>query len=465
MKRRIWGKVTGILLCGALLLGAAGCSADPDAGGAPAAKEDGAQAENAGGAAGTQAQDGAGEAAKRQGAPSTGVVLEVATTRTSEQADALQKLMDGFTAQTGIGVEVVAPGDEYEPLLKTRMASNDLPDLFETHGWSTTRYRPSLMALDEQPWVADILDDTRQTVTAADGHIYTLPLSIDPACICYNKEILEQAGVDVSKMRTWADFEAACEKIKALGVTPINGGVSTSTIAANIFEVIAPGFLTNEDAADNQTAALQGGSFDWDKYWTPISELVAGWAEKGYFNPDILTSSEDSSVQALATGEAAFVIRGPQTINEALLYNPDARLGLLPNLTPEAGRKVYVSSGEGTCFGVWKDTEYPEEALQLCEYLAQPENCSKIATIFAQIPAMQGVSNEDAYVTKAYNEMRETFGDDVIFIQYFDRGYLPNGMWNDMSVAATEILLNPQDGVKKSVEILKKGYEDKFGVE
>jgi raffinose/stachyose/melibiose transport system substrate-binding protein len=38
--------------------------------------------------------------------------------------------------------------------------------------------------------------------------------------------------------------------------------------------------------------------------------MLEGWMNKGYFNSDILTASDDSAIQALAQGEGAIVISG-----------------------------------------------------------------------------------------------------------------------------------------------------------
>ncbi len=144
---------------------------------------------------------------------SSDVVLEVETGLTGERLDGLQALMNQFTEESGIGIELISPGDDYENVMKTRMASGDLPDLWETHGWSTTRYAEYLTPLNDEPWLSKVKESIKKTVTDPEGNVYTAPLSIDPASICYNREIFEEAGVDATTIRTWADFEAACDKI------------------------------------------------------------------------------------------------------------------------------------------------------------------------------------------------------------------------------------------------------------
>ena len=389
------------------------------------------------------------------------VVLEVETAWTGDMLDGLQKIMTQFTEETGIGIELIAPGDDYENVMKTRMASGDLPDIWETHGWSTTRYSEYLTPVNDRPWISKIKESIKKIITDSDGNIYVAPVSIDPASICYNKDVFEQAGVDATEIRTWTDFEAACDKILAAEKVPIYVGGKSIHNIANLFEVIAPGFLTNEDIADNQGNALLDGSFDWYEHWTPIAKMLDEWQQKKYFNSDILTASDDAAIQALANGESGMVISENQTITQALSYNPDAKLGLMAIPSPYGG-KLYISSGEGACYGMWKDSEYPDECKKLLEFLVRDDISLQIASIHGRIPAMEGVSNDDEYVTKEFNIMMDTFQDDLIFVNYFDRVYLPSGMWNDMGISGNEIFMNPEQGINKCIETIKTAYEEKI---
>ena len=63
-------------------------------------------------------------------------------TRTSGKSnELLTALIAQFKEETGIEVVLTAyNADDYESALKTRMASNELPDVWETHGWSRLRY-------------------------------------------------------------------------------------------------------------------------------------------------------------------------------------------------------------------------------------------------------------------------------------------------------------------------------------
>ena len=62
---------------------------------------------------------------------------------------------DYMKQNPGVSIDVVTL-PQYEHAMKTKMAANDLPDLFSTHGWSVARYSEYLTPLNDQPWFSKI---------------------------------------------------------------------------------------------------------------------------------------------------------------------------------------------------------------------------------------------------------------------------------------------------------------------
>lgn len=392
----------------------------------------------------------------------TGVVLEWETTATSEKIPVYEELISEFTAKTGIEIELVTPGSDYETVMKTRMASGDLPDIWETHGWSVARYSEYLRTLNDQEWFSRVDESILPVVSDQEDNVYVLPLTVGINTITYNKDVFEEAGVDAYSIRTWEDFNEACEKIKAVGKTPIFCGNKDSSTIAQLCESIPPAYLTLECVEDNQTEALMDGSFDFDTYWTPIAELVDGWMQNGYFNEDILTSDNDTACQALASGECAMVFGGGNNILFARTYNPEANLGYLACPGAEEDDTSFLSMGEGTCIGMWKDSEHEEECLMFLEFLSSVEVCEKIATASGDIPGLNDVSNEDAYITQAFRETQNAYEGDIEYVPLFDREYLPSGMWDDLGVGMTKLIMNPGSAVAECTAYLQEAYNNKI---
>lgn len=89
--------------------------------------------------------------------PAVGGTISVfATSYTDAKLEMFQEIINDFTAETGIQVDLITPGSEGEAQLKTMMASNSLPDVWMTHGWSLLRYSEYLKVVNDQPWFDSI---------------------------------------------------------------------------------------------------------------------------------------------------------------------------------------------------------------------------------------------------------------------------------------------------------------------
>ena len=200
--------------------------------------------------------------------------IEVEVGYTDQDLEKFQAIVDAFVEESGIDVQLVTPGSDFETVMKTRMASGDLPDIWTTHGWSVARYSEYLMPLNEESWY-DRIDPSAMGVIEDDGgNIYVLPVSQVVSGVIYNMDTLTEAGVDPTEIRTLADFEEACEKVKALGKTPIHVGGKDNSNAAGFLGSIAPAMLTDEGCEYPNGDALKDGTFDWDTYGTPVMQKI-----------------------------------------------------------------------------------------------------------------------------------------------------------------------------------------------
>lgn len=149
--------------------------------------------------------------------------------------DCFNKLIDEFSQQTGAEVEVVQNGSDHENIMKTRMASQDMPDMFVTHGWSTLRYNDFCEDLSGEEWVSRLDDAVKAVITDENGKVCTAPLTQWVYGMVYNADVLEANDIDPYAIKTWDDFKAACEKLEANGTTPLvisgkNGSTLTGTM-------------------------------------------------------------------------------------------------------------------------------------------------------------------------------------------------------------------------------------------
>lgn len=384
-----------------------------------------------------------------------GAVITFATNVVGEKAEALEAACREFENETGYTVDFQAPGSSYEELMKTKMSANELPDVFTTHGWSVARYSDYLMPVNDLEWAADINEQIKPVITNADGEIFVLPVDMDVAGIVCNVSVLDEAGVNPDEIKTWDDFGAACEKIKEAGKTPIHMGGKDNWTIGQYFDWAAPSFyITDEN--NSQAQALKDGTFDTET-WEKVAGLMDSWVKAGYFNEDVLTADYNSDMKALAEGTAAFCFYGNSSVVDAKNVNPDAKIGMMPIPAASADDEPSLIAGEDIAAGVWKDSKVKDQAVELLNYLAKPEVIKAIAESAGNKAGLNGVEVEVGEIGEYYDKYA-----DVETFPYFDREYLPSGMWDVMCATGADILAQKDGAVENAAMTMEQNFNDKY---
>lgn len=115
--------------------------------------------------------------------------IEVALNYSGTALDTMDALITQFTEETGIVVHVVTYGDDYETALKTRMASNDLPDVWSTHGWAVLRYGEYLLPLNDEAWYQYQDASILSAIQDDNGVGYCLSISESINALAYNEDV------------------------------------------------------------------------------------------------------------------------------------------------------------------------------------------------------------------------------------------------------------------------------------
>ena len=349
-----------------------------------------------------------------------------------------------------IDVDLQFPGSEHDNILKVKMAANEMPDVFDTHGWAQVRYGNYLADLRDEAWVPQLTDTIKDVVTDKDGKVYALVLSEAKDGFTYNADLLEKLNIPVPK--TFDELMAAADKI----VKETNGetvpfhfsGIDDWTIG-QYFDLMATPLLISPE--NNEKDALLDGTFDWTK-WTPLPEKFQEMHEKGYINKDVITAKYSDASRQFAEGKVAFVMVNPSFAEEVRKINKDMKIGYMPVPALVAGDEPSFSGGERFTMGVWKDSEKMEQAKKFLAFFAKPENMSKIANVTMLPPGLNGVEAQHEF-SPFYEQYK-----DVRVFPYFDRVFLPSGMWDVLCKQGTELLAGRTTPEKYS-EVMKQEVE------
>lgn len=380
--------------------------------------------------------------------------LQSAMGEDTPRFEALSALAQAYEDENpDVKIDVVPMGKDYEGDMKVRMASGDLPDLWATHGWSLLRYSEFLEPLQEQPWADELNPVLDTTMKNDDGEFFALPLTTDVAGILYNQKVLSDLGVDPASLGTIDAFDAALGKAKDAGIVPISSSGKDDWFAGNVADWLASGSYDESESDE-----LAGGTFVDSGFETMYSKIEE-WAQADYFNPDFSAATSDDIATALGQGTTAFVMIQNNLVLSAQQFVPDAELGFIP-VPAVNGDPEYLIGGEGVALGAWRDGENKEQALDFLNFLAQPENIGDFAGQDGNPAGLTGVDVDLGALADSYDQFF-TPGD-VRMVPYFDRAYLPNGMWNTL-ISTTSGIVTGQTDVDAAVSQVKADYGTLYG--
>ncbi len=215
-----------------------------------------------------------------------------------------QAVMEAATEKLGMEfeVEVNPGGSEGDNIIKTRLASGDLPDfLAYNSGSKLYDLNPSRGFLDISDWdVTEKFDDAFLSSVTIDGAVYGAPQSSTQAgAVIYYKPDYEELGLEVP--HTWDDFLKNCEALADAGKTPVyfTGGETWATqvlFLGDYYNIVAdnPNFAEDYTNGKAKYADVPEATRSWTKY----EDLV------DYLNADKSAATVTDGNFAIATGEA-----------------------------------------------------------------------------------------------------------------------------------------------------------------
>ena len=388
-------------------------------------------------------------------AGSSGPTLEFQTgmSMDAKLMEVLQTAATEFeAANEGVTIDLVPGGANYEAEMKVRLGAGDVPDVLWTHGWSLLRYSEFLAPLQDEPWAENFNPALTDAMMSDTGELYAFPIDTDVAGLVYNADVLERLGVDPESIVTWDAFTDAALKAKDAGISPI-AVAGKETGAGQVADWMAPGFYT-----DAELGELADGDFVNQPY-EEMLDLIDSWREQGLYNPDYSSASADDLARNLGAGDAAFVFNPNIVVTNALKYNPDATLGYMPVPTM-TGDAPYLIGGEYNAYGVAKDGANVELAKDFLSFLAEPDRAGDLASSVGSIPGLTNATSDLGALQPSYD--RYVAAGTVPLKPYFDRVYLPNGMWNTL-VVTTDSVITGQNTPARALEQIESDFSSLFG--
>lgn len=206
----------------------------------------------------------------------------------------------------------------YGDKLKTSIATNDLPAIFQNYGGpeilqyvEAGLYYDLTEALNaDSEWQSNFLDFWANWQYESVSGTYAVPYEFFGISFFYNADILEE--VDASVPTTIAELEAVSEKLLAAGYIPIAMGEKDNFKGDHLFVS-----LIIQKYGGAMMEGLESGEVRWDgPEVVDILTLMDDWNAKGYLGPNITGVDYASETALFLSGEAAMKFDGSWVLSE-----------------------------------------------------------------------------------------------------------------------------------------------------
>ncbi|MEF9960120.1 MAG: ABC transporter substrate-binding protein [Niameybacter sp.] len=308
---------------------------------------------------------------------------------TEAQGQSIQAAIDQYQKDTGNIVDVQFKGRTgIREGLQAALDAGTTIDLFdEDIDRVNTTWGKYLLDLESYATASNYEDTAVSGLISAcrevgGGTLKSIPYQPNIFAFFYNKDLFDQAGItDVPK--TWDEFLATCESLKAAGITPITCDDAYITAMAGYHLARTVGEerviqIVNEGLWAEEPAVLE------------TAKAYADLASKGYFSEYIASNVWPAGQNTeLALGEAAMYLNGSWLPNEVLgATGPDFRWGCFSYpAVPNGKTGVEAANFGAQVFAVNKGSKVPQEAFDLITYITKGQFDAELSKNSTGIPA------------------------------------------------------------------------------
>ena len=376
---------------------------------------------------------------------------------TSQERNYIKLHVDGFNEQYpkyALEREAI-PGDDLRTVLKTRLQSNEPPDVFTYGtgpGFGGVLAEVGLLkslegAYRNNGW--NIFDWAKQRATYG-GTLYGIPIQVEEIIVYYNKSLVPE------KPETLEDLRAIADEVKGQGKTPLGFGDQEQWPAGHMFSIGVSNVLGRE-GLDN---ILYGdGRWDTPEVVEVVDIFFREFVESGYYPDSVNAVTYDDANALFYSGEAAMLPTGTwlvPTIAETV-QDFEVDFFAFPSIN---GSGVAPPAGLGDALFVSKDARNPDGAIKFIDYLLQEDTVRRSLEIFqTNIPA-QPVDTDGLDVPDLFKAVLDDLSESTEEGAFgYNLDVLTPANFNDVMFAGFQEVLGGTRTPQEQVDELQAAWE------
>jgi raffinose/stachyose/melibiose transport system substrate-binding protein len=291
-----------------------------------------------------------------------------------------EEIIKKFKETTGITVDLqVIPAAQHHDLIKARLSSGEGPDLFmvQTNEFAikTATIDPEKYLLDMsgESWI-NVMPKSRLPAVSYNDKVYGLMLWYNsPEFIyVYNKTLFNELGITKAP-ETFAEMDAACQKILNAGIVPIYEYVADGWHHQLPFFQIGPRY---EERNPGLYRGLNDNTIkfaDVPDFETVLNQINS-FAQKGYYGQYYMSNTGADQNEAFATRQAAMVVASSAAISQIRTEYPEFKdeMGII--LLRFLDNNTFPTNPSGPALFACAQTRYPDAVKEFLRFYTRPEN-------------------------------------------------------------------------------------------
>ena len=349
---------------------------------------------------------------------------------TGSDAASIAKLGEMFTAKGGKWEQTAIAGHTANTLAKLRadVVAGNAPAAVQLKGpeiaeWNETGMTANLDELAAaEGWDSVVAPELLPVMKPA-GNWIAAPMNIHRInWIWGNKAAMEAAGV-AELPKTWADFNAACDKAVAAGKICL-AHLSADWTDATTFEVVVYG----QDKDLFQKAFVEGDPEAMrSEGMVKAFEQMRLMVDK-YMDPAIAGRDYDTASNMMANGDALFFIMGDWEIGVLKAVGKEPGADILCGQAPtDWGKPGFILNSDSVVFFQQNDPDYQEGQKMLASLILSPDFQTVFNISKGSIPARMDVD-----LSNGFNPCQQTAQADLK--ASVEAGTLVRSMAHNMTV-------------------------------
>lgn len=348
----------------------------------------------------------------------------------------LENAIDEFSKENkDINIKIVkySQSSSYIEKLNSMYAANNGPTITVIDSAHIKQFSDNFVDLSNEEWIKNISGDMSSVAKNKDGKTIAFPFATEGVGFIYNKKVIDEAGVDISKINTIESLEEAFKKVESTGKKPLIITNEEWSLGDHFLSTVYSIEASQGDSVDTYFNNLKNGTID-IKNSSNLNGLIDTFDIMKTYNiyaESPLLPSYDKCAEIIGKGDVGFWYMG-NWASQLILNNSgeNNEFGFIP--VPISNNASDYGNNE-IILGVTKymvidknsnSVEQQEAAKRFFNYLVYNEKGNKFLV-------------EDAGIITSFNNIKITQNDPLVneVISYRESGktmelmnsYLPNG--------------------------------------